>query len=144
MLGHRHDIARPGAAKEVSPGCGVKIGPGEIGDKVLIAKFAVRAIGFEMVGIFRLMRQVHIAWIPFVAKGWHAVDAPVDKDAKLGVLIPGGRGVRGQRFPGGRKGASVHDLVNGGESAGNTRRNRCGQVRFRSSGMMPLIAVKGA
>ena len=39
------------------------------------------------------------ARIPFVAEGRNRVDAPVDEDAELGVLIPGGHLVALERVP---------------------------------------------
>jgi hypothetical protein len=31
---------------------------------------------------------VHIARVPFIAEAWHGVYAPVDENAKLGILVP--------------------------------------------------------
>src|SRR5690606_15676533 len=45
-----------------------------------------------MMGKFRLIFLVHVAGVPFIAKGWHCIKAPVDKDAEFAILIPLGDG----------------------------------------------------
>ena len=69
-------------------------------DEVLVAELVLRAVGLDVV--LELLRAllVHVAGIPLVAEGGHGIDAPVDEDAELAVLVPRRRLVRSERFPG--------------------------------------------
>lgn len=116
MLGHRHDVLRARLFKEVQPLPGIKLLPLEQGNKVLVSKRLMVAIGLFVMGIFRCPFEVHVPGIPLVSKGRNGVNAPMDEDAELGVVIPFGGLVVAQRFPCVRIRAVGDDLVHPGKN----------------------------
>jgi hypothetical protein len=90
MLGHRHDVLRARLFKEVQPLPGIKLLPLEQGNKVLVSKRLMVAIGLFVMGIFRCPFEVHVPGIPLVAERGHGIYAPVDKNPELCLLIPFG------------------------------------------------------
>src|ERR1700746_495864 len=49
--------------------------------------------------VFVGTHAVHASGIPLISEGWHRIDAPMDKDAELRVLVPFGDLIFLQRFP---------------------------------------------
>ena len=106
MLGHRHHKTRARGREQPGPGLRVEPLRLEPGDKILIAKAIGRPIGLDMVLILRRTGPVHVSGVPLVAKGRHCIQAPVDKNAEFGLLIPLRRPVYGGNLrPVRRKGA---------------------------------------
>ena len=101
VFGDRDDVLGTCALEQIGPLRRVKLlGPKER-HKVLVAEFGVRPPCFEVVLMVARALDVHVARVPLVAKGGHRVDAPVDKDAEFGVLVPLGHAELPERFPGG-------------------------------------------
>ena len=118
MLGDGHDVTGAGILEEFRPRHGVEVLGLEHRDEILVAEFRRRAVGVAMVLInpaTAFLRLIHFAGIPFVAESGNRIHAPVDEDAELGVLIPGGDFVFGEGGPFGFKGTGVGDLANLGQ-----------------------------
>ena len=113
MLGHRHHKAGPALPEEFRPGFGVKLFSLKQGDKVLVAKLVVRAIGVPVMLIDGFGGFVHLVGIPLVMEGRHRVYAPVNEDAEAALLIPGGHPVVAQGVVVRRKGPLSDDAVDG-------------------------------
>ena len=58
--------------------------------------------------------DVDVAGVPLVGEGGDGVDAPVEEDAELGVLKPGGSAVGGEGVPVGVEGAALIFCFDGG------------------------------
>ena len=83
----------------------------ELRDKIFVTKPGLRPVDDQVVlELFRAL-HVHVARVPLVAEGRDAVQAPVDEDAELPILVPRRDGVALERAPLGRKGAVRDDLV---------------------------------
>ena len=83
----------PSGLKQTRPFIRIVIGGGEVWDKIFVAKFGLGTIGSDVVLKFGPALLIHVARIPFVAKGRYTIEAPVDKDAKFAILIPIGDSV---------------------------------------------------
>ena len=116
MLRHGHDVLRPGALEQRRPGVGVKLLRPEQGDEVLVAEFPVGAVGGDVVLVGLGAGHVHVAGVPLAVVGGHAVHAPVDEDAELGVPVPLRRAIVRQRFPAVGVGTLGNDLLDGGKA----------------------------
>jgi hypothetical protein len=88
VLGHGNHIAEAGGLEERRPSPGVELLGLEHRDEVLVAELGLRTIGGEVVRELLLALLVHVPGIPLVAECGHGVDAPVDEDPELGVLVP--------------------------------------------------------
>ena len=99
MLGDRHHVLRAGAPEQVRPAIGVEVLGLEHGDEIFVSKFRLRAVSLHVVLINWVIHQVHITWIPFVVEGGNRIDAPVNEDPELRILIPFRHLVGFERFP---------------------------------------------
>ena len=99
VLRYRHHILRPCRAKELGPGCRVKLLSLEHGDKILVAELIRLAVMSHMVAVAGSLWVIHRSGIPLVVVAGHTVNPPVNKNAQLGVLIPAGRSVTAQAAP---------------------------------------------
>src|SRR5512133_3766369 len=88
VLGYRHNKPCPRSAEEIGPGLRIVLLRLKHGDKIFIAKLALRPIGFNVMFKFWRPLEIHIPRIPFISKGWHAVQPPVNKYAKFLIQIP--------------------------------------------------------
>ncbi len=112
MFGHRHHEFCAGLRKQLGPGCRVKLFGLEQRDEIFVAKLVLGAPAHPVIHIGRVGWPVHIAGIPFVAKGRHAVRPPVDEDPEFAVLVPGRGLVSFERIPIGLKGTGCSYLAN--------------------------------
>ena len=85
-----HDVTCARFFEEFCPCLGVEFFGLEHGDKVLVAKTGQRTVCCEVVFIDLGSFEVHLPGIPFTAECRNRVDAPVDEDAELCVLVPFG------------------------------------------------------
>src|SRR5580704_3874034 len=79
---------------------------------------------------------IHVAGIPFVAKGWNRVDAPMNEDAELRIAIPLGRFVVPQRLPVGTERAVVNHFV-------RVLENSCSLRVILRAGLTPKLVDRG-
>ena len=111
VLRHRHHIARTGPAEQVCPGGGVEVFCPEHGNKILVAKILVGAVGFQVMLVSLFPGYVHIARIPFAVKGRHAVQSPMDENAQPALPDPGRHRGLCQRIPGGLIRSCGNDFI---------------------------------
>ncbi len=88
MLGDGDDVLCAGGFEERGPLVGVVLGDGEEGDEVLVAELVRRAV---VLGVPLHVGGVHVLDVPLVDARRDGVEAPVDEDAELGRVEPGGR-----------------------------------------------------
>lgn len=72
----------------------------------------MRAVRCNLVFVFVGTRAVHASGIPLISEGWHRIDAPMDKDAELRILVPFGGLIFLERFPIRAKGAVMVGGIN--------------------------------
>src|SRR5207249_12187525 len=68
-------------------------------NEVLVPEARLRAPRLDVVPERRLVLLVHVPGIPLVPERRHRVDAPMNEDAELGVLVPPRYLEPGQRSP---------------------------------------------
>ncbi len=107
MLGYGNYVLCAGAGEEIDPFVGVEFFGAEHGDEVFVAEFGEWAVGGDLVLVGGAAGDVDVAGVPLVGEGGDGVDAPVDEDAELGVLEPGGSAVGGEGVPVGVEGAAL-------------------------------------
>ena len=88
MLRHGHHVARAGLGEQLRPGLGIELLRLEHRDELLVAELLLGAVGRDVVLIGLGALDVHVAGIPFVVEGGHAVHAPVNEDAQLQFVEP--------------------------------------------------------
>ena len=88
VLGDGHDVAGARGLEQRRPLPGVELLGPEHGDEVLVAETRLRPPGFDVVPEGRLVLLVHVPGIPLVAESGYGVDAPMDEDPELRVLVP--------------------------------------------------------
>ena len=96
VLGDGNDVAGTGLLEEVEPGVWVEVLGFEHGDEVFVAEGGLGAVGGDLVFVGGVAGDVHVAGVPLVSECRNGVDAPVEEDAELGVLKPGGGTVLGE------------------------------------------------
>src|SRR5271168_556579 len=99
MFGDGDDVFGAGFFEEVGPSGGVEMFGFEHGDEVFVAEFIDGAVGGEVVFVLFGIFAIHVAWIPLIAESGDGIDAPMDKDAKLGVFVPLGNFVGLEGLP---------------------------------------------
>ena len=99
MLRHRHHISGTGPAEKIHPFCRVKFFGFKHRNKVLIAKFLLRAVNRPVMLIFRASLNIHIAGIPLTSKRRDTIDAPVNKNTEFRFPEPFWCTVIGKRIP---------------------------------------------
>gem|GEM_PF-5543590 len=99
VLGDGHDVLRSGLQEQVRPLVGIEPLRPEHRDEVLVSKTVLRAVRADVVLELGGSAHVHVARVPLVAEGGHAVHAPVDEDPELGIQIPLGDDVVLQAVP---------------------------------------------
>ena len=93
----------PASLKSCGPRVGVVFGDGEEGDEVLVAELVGWAV---VLGVPGHVGGVHVLDVPLVDARGDGVKAPVDEDAELGLVEPGGGAVVvADGGPGGFEGA---------------------------------------
>ena len=73
VLGHGHVVASASPAEEVQPLVGVETLRLEHRDEVLVTELLLRSVGLHMVVELRAPLDVHVARVPLVIEGGHAV-----------------------------------------------------------------------
>src|SRR5215813_9080843 len=68
-------------------------------NKVFVSEFGLRSVSLDLMLELRRALAIHVARIPLVTKRRHRIDAPMDKDPELGILIPVRNLVSLQRIP---------------------------------------------
>ena len=99
VLGYRHHIFCARFCDKIHPLRRVELLRPEHGNKVLIAEPVLRAVDGKMMFIRLCALHVHIARIPLAAVRRNGINAPVDENAQLRILIPFRIRVRTERFP---------------------------------------------
>ena len=99
VLGDRHHVPRARLLEQRRPLRGVESLGRERRDEVLVAERRLRPVGGHVVRELRRALLVHVARIPLVAERGHRVEAPMDEDAELAVLVPRRHGEVLQRLP---------------------------------------------
>ncbi len=115
MLGYGNYVLCAGAGEEVDPFVGVEFFGAEHGDEVFVAELGERAVGGDLMRVGGAAGDVDVAGVPLVGEGGDGVDAPVEEDAELGVLEPGGSAVGGEGVPVGVEGAALIFGFDGGD-----------------------------
>ena len=101
MLRHGDDELRARPAEQIGP-CGrVELLRREHRDEVLVAELRLVAEHLLVIDELARVLQIHVARVPFVAEGRHAIGPPVDEDAELAVFVPRRDLIGLQRCPGG-------------------------------------------
>jgi len=118
VLGDGDDVLRAGVVEEGGPGVRVKVLGFEFGNEVLVAEGGLGTVGGDVMLELGRVLDVHVAGVPLVAEAGDGVEAPVDEDAELGVLIPGGDLVVLEGAPVGAEGAGLVFCVDGFEEGG--------------------------
>ena len=99
MLSYRNHIFGASFAEQFRPSIGIKFFSFEERDEIFVAELRLRAVCLymilERIGSF----HVHVARVPFAIKRRNRIDAPMNKNAKLRVLVPSGNLVLLDRFP---------------------------------------------
>ncbi|OPZ04340.1 MAG: hypothetical protein BWZ10_03178 [candidate division BRC1 bacterium ADurb.BinA364] len=117
MLGHGHDKSRPGLLEQRRPVRRIELLGLEHRDEILVAELLLRAVGFDMMveimPFFVFLVQIHQSRIPFVAKGRHAIGAPMNENAEFVVFIPFGNAIVFERLPRRFEWALSDDRFNG-------------------------------
>ena len=88
MLCNRNNIFCSCRLKKLRPLPGIKVFCPEHRDKILITKFGMLSIGFNVMLIFCTVLHIHISGIPLICKGRHAENSPVDKNPEFGLPVP--------------------------------------------------------
>src|SRR5208283_1893758 len=83
-----NDVPGASGLKELGPLDRIEMLGFETRNEILVTERRGRAIRRKVVFIFSGPLLVHHARIPLAAKGRDGINAPMDKDAKLGVLVP--------------------------------------------------------
>src|ERR1700722_6822176 len=114
MFGDGHYELRAGFAEEFGPLVGVEFGRGKPRNEVFVAECGLRPECLHVVLEGRVVFHVHVARVPLAVERRDRIDAPMNEDAELGVLIPLRRQISLERVPGGAKrplgDGSVHRL----------------------------------
>jgi hypothetical protein len=80
-------------------------------NQVLVAELVLSAVGRNVMLKFVATCLIHKSRIPFAAEGWNGIRAPMNKNAKLRVLVPFGRFKLLQRLPIGTKWPLLIDAI---------------------------------
>src|SRR5579863_3883280 len=107
MLGDGDDVLRTGFFKDPSPLGGIEVFGFEERDQILVTLNRIAAVARTEVAVGALAGTVHVAGIPLVLGGRNRVDAPMNEDAELGILVPLRLFVLDQGGPIGAEGAVV-------------------------------------
>src|SRR5882672_12968610 len=57
-------------------------------NKILVTEFILCAIHSNVMLVFRRARNIHVPRIPLVAESGYGINAPMNENAKLRILIP--------------------------------------------------------
>src|SRR5208337_1013603 len=129
------DVFCAGFLKKTGP-CGrIKFLSLEFRDEVLVSKLVLWPINSEVVLVLIGSLQVHIAGIPLVAKSRNGIDAPVNENPKLGVLIPIRDLIRLKGLPIRAERTDADGLVDSSQDGGSCR------VVFRAG--LPPVLIDG-
>src|ERR1700693_2721180 len=88
VLSYWNDIFGAGFAEQFRPSLGIKFFSFEKRDEIFVAELRLRAVCFYMMLKRISSFHIHVARIPFAIKRRNRVDAPVNKNAKLRILVP--------------------------------------------------------
>ena len=100
MLRYGHHVSGSRLFKQISPFLRVEFFRLKHRDKILIAEFLMRPVGFHMMLKFRRSLNIHVPGIPLVGKGRNAVGAPMDKNTEFCLHEPVRHGMVPQALPG--------------------------------------------
>src|SRR5690606_15521116 len=85
---YRDDISCPSLSKQHGPFLWIESWSSKHGNEILIPEILVLAVSLDVMLKLRCSLNVHVSWIPFIAKGWDRIYSPVNEDPKLCVLVP--------------------------------------------------------
>ena len=88
MLSDGAGVLRARAHHQVGPGLGVEAITRHHGNEVLVAEVMQVAVMLLVVAVLLQALAVHVAGIPLIHAGGHAVGPPVEEQAELGVPEP--------------------------------------------------------
>ena len=88
MLCNRHNIFSTAFFKKRNPFIRIKMFALKHRDEILITKILMFAIGINVVPVLTHFFIIHISGIPFITKGRHTVNAPMNKNSEFSIMIP--------------------------------------------------------
>jgi hypothetical protein len=133
MLGHRHDIACAGTLEQGHPRCRIEALAAKLRNEILVAGDGLIAIRRALVHEIGVARHIHVARVPFAARGRHRIDAPMDEYPELGVAVPFRHAIARQGRPVCLEPTAGHFPIHSGDLRG--RRLGIGRnARLRTSG----------
>ncbi len=88
VFGYHDGIFCTCCRNRIRPVIRIKLFRSKKRDKILIAKIFMRAVGSDMVFVFRAVLSIHVAGVPFIPECRYAVQSPVDKNSEFCLCKP--------------------------------------------------------
>src|SRR5580693_7390944 len=107
VFGNWDDIFGASFFEELRPRCWIEVFGLEQWNKVFVSKLILSAVRGQVMFVFVGTLAIHVARVPLATECGYGIDAPVNEDAELRVLIPFGDLIFLQRFPVGTERAVV-------------------------------------
>src|SRR5579863_9461068 len=133
MFKYWNDVFRTSLFEQPGPRLGIIFLGLESRNEVFVSESVLRAVGCDVMLVFVRTLVVHVARIPFVSKRWNGINAPVNEDPELRVLVPFGNCVGLERLPIGAKWPGGNPVIHAVKERGARR------VIFRASLLPSLV-----